>query len=309
MSTQTSPENDQSEQGFTIVKRKRWPFIVGAVVVIGAIVAAFVYSRVGGSDSAVTESGATLKVAYLESNPAEKAVIDFIRDNVAADYDIKVEGTGIADSTQINRAISEGELAGTIFQHEHWLGQVLDSNPDFKEQAGTGPFFHWIFGIWSDKYSSPQDIPENARVSLLADPANQAQGLWYLEQAGLIKLRAGADVATLTPKDIVENPKNLQFTLLDFGAQPRALSELDAVVGYAESFVAAGISEDKLIFSPPSPNQFASVLTVGSNYVESDNIQNLIKAFKDPRVQKFIATDPETKKLILPADPTAANNG
>jgi hypothetical protein len=29
-------------------------------------------------------------------------------------------------------------------------------------------------------------------------------------------------------------------------------------------------------------------------------VQNLIKAFNDPRVQTFIATDPEVKKLALP---------
>lgn len=309
MSTQSPATNEHKAHGFTISKRKRWPFIAAAVIVVAAIVALFIYNRASSSESSITESGATLKVVYLESNPAEQALVEYVGKEIAPDYDIKVEGIGIADSTQINRGVNEGQLAGTIQQHKLWLGQVLDANPDFKEEAGTGTVFHWIFGLWSDKYSSPQDLPNNAKVSLLADPANQAQGLWYLEQAGLIKLREGADVATLTPKDITDNPKNLQFTLLDFGAQPRALSELDAIAGYAESFIAAGISEDKLIFSPPSPEQFASVLTVGSNYVDSENIQNLIKAFEDPRIQEFIANDSETKKLILPADPAPANNG
>ena len=35
-------------------------------------------------------------------------------------------------------------------------------------------------------------------------------------------------------------------------------------------------------------------------------IKNLIKAFNDPRVQQFIATDPEVKKLALPAQPVTA---
>jgi ABC-type metal ion transport system substrate-binding protein len=74
-------------------------------------------------------------------------------------------------------------------------------------------------------------------------------------------------------------------------------------VGYAESFLAAGVSEDKLIFAPKSPDAFASVLTVGSNYIDTPNIQNLIKAFKDPRVQTFIADDPEVRKLALPGNP------
>jgi D-methionine transport system substrate-binding protein len=294
---------DTSSHGFTLQKRRRWPLIAIAVAVVVAVAAYFLVFRSNGTQSANETAGATLQVVYLDSNPAEKAIIEYIGEHVAADYDVKVAAVGLGDSTQINSAINDGRYAGTIFQHRHWLQQVLDANPGFKEQAATGPFFHWVFGIWSDKYRSVQDLPDGATVSLLADPANNAQGIWYLAQAGLITLRPDADVTALTQKDIATNPKNLKFTLLDFGAQPRALPDLDAIVGYAESFLAAGVSEDKLIFAPKSPDEFASVLTVGSNYVDTQNIQNLIKAFKDPRVQTFIENDPEVKKLALPGDP------
>ena len=289
--------------GFTLEKRRRWPYLVVAVVVIVCAAIFFVVQRSGGTTSANETAGATLDVVYLDSNPAEKAIIEYIAADIAPDYDVKVGAVGLGDSTQINQAISDGRYAGTIFQHRHWLQQVLDANPSFKEQAATGPFFHWVFGIWSDKFRTPQDLPDGATVSLLADPANNAQGIWYLAQAGLVTLRPDADITALTTKDIVANPKNLKFTLLDFGAQPRALPDLDAIVGYAESFLAAGVSEDKLIYAPKSPDEFASVLTVGSDYVDTENVKNLIKAFKDPRVQQFIATDPEVKKLALPGDP------
>jgi D-methionine transport system substrate-binding protein len=289
--------------GFTIAKRRRWPYLVVAVVVIVAAATYFVFFRGGSTKSPNETAGATLQVVYLDSNPAEKSIIDYIAKNVAPDYGVKVAAVGLGDSTQINSAINDGRFAGTIFQHVHWLQQVLDANPSFKLQAATGPFFHWVFGIWSNKYRTPQEIPDGASVSLLADPANNAQGLWYLAQAGLITLKPGADVTALTQSDIASNPKNLKFTLLDFGAQPRALPDLDAIVGYAESFLAAGVSEDKLIYAPESPDAFASVLTVGSKYVDTANVQNLTKAFKDPRVQTFIAQDPEVKKLALPGHP------
>jgi D-methionine transport system substrate-binding protein len=294
---------DAGTHGFTIARRRRWPYLLVAIVVIVAAATYLLLFRSGGSTSANETAGATLEVVYLDSNPAEKRIIEYIAKEIAPSYDVKVAAVGLGDSTQINSAISDGRHAGTIFQHRHWLQQVLDANPSFKEQAATGPFFHWVFGIWSDKYRTPQEIPDGASVSLLADPANNAQGIWYLAQAGLITLKPGADITALTQNDIATNPKHLKFTLLDFGAQPRALPDLDAIVGYAESFLAAGVSEDKLIFAPKSPDEFASVLTVGSNYVDTANVQNLIKAFKDPRVQTFIAQDPEVKKLALPGQP------
>lgn len=298
-----STSDGPAAHGFTIGRRRKWPWIAVVLVVIVAVAAYFVVQRTTGTASPNETAGATVEVVYLDSNPAEKAIIEYIAREIAPDYDVKVGAVGLGDSTQINQAISDGTYAGTIFQHRHWLQQVLDANPGFKEEAATGPFFHWVFGIWSDKYKTPQDLPDGATVSLLADPANNAQGIWYLAQAGLITLRPDADITALTQKDIIGNPKNLKFTLLDFGAQPRALPDLDAIVGYAESFLAAGVSEDKLIFAPKSPDQFASVLTVGSDYVDTENIQNLVKAFKDPRVQTFIANDPEVKKLALPGDP------
>jgi D-methionine transport system substrate-binding protein len=303
MSIDEAAPSDTGTHGFTIAKHRRWPYLLAALVVIVALAAYFVIFRSGSTKSANETAGAKLQVVYLDSNPAEKRIIEYIGENIAEDYDVKVAAVGLGDSTQINSAINDGRFAGTIFQHRHWLQQVLDANPGFKEQAATGPFFHWVFGIWSDKYRTPQEIPDGATVSLLADPANNAQGIWYLAQAGLITLRPGADVTTLTQSDIASNPKNLKFTLLDFGAQPRALPDLDAIVGYAESFLAAGVSEDKLIYAPKSPDEFASVLTVGSDDVDTPNIQNLIKAFNDPRVQTFIAHDPEVRKLALPGRP------
>ncbi|KUH68045.1 metal ABC transporter substrate-binding protein [Mycolicibacterium novocastrense] len=298
------PVSAAEQHGFTIARRRRWPLLLIGAIVVVAVVAVFVIARTSGSTSPNETAGATLSVVYLDSNPAEKLIIEYIAENIAADYDVKVAAVGLGDSTQINQAVSDGRYAGTIFQHRHWLQQVLDANPGFREEAATGPFFHWVFGIWSDKYKRPQDLPEGASVSLPTDPANNAQAIWYLAQAGLVTLRPEADITALTQKDIVGNPKNLTFTMLDLGAQPRALRDLDAIVGYAESFLAAGVPEDKLIFAPKSPDEFASVLTVGSDYVDTQNIKNLIKAFEDPRVQTYIANDPEVKKLALPGDPT-----
>lgn len=298
-----SVDDGADPHGFTIKKSRKWPYLIVGVAVIVALVLFFVIQRGTGTASPNETPGATLDVVYLDSNPAEKRIIEYIASDIAPDYGVKVGAVGLGDSTQINQAISDGRYAGTIFQHRHWLQQVLDANPGFKEEAATGPFFHWVFGIWSDKYKTPDELPDGATVSLLADPANNAQGIWYLAQAGLVTLRPDADITALTLKDIVTNPKNLKFTLLDFGAQPRALPDLDAIVGYAESFLAAGVSEDKLIFAPQSPDEFASVLTVGSEWIDTENVQNLVKAFKDPRVQTFIADDPDVKKLALPGDP------
>ena len=289
---------NNADHGFELKKRKKWPiFAAVGVLAVAAFGAKFAFF--GDKQSANEIDGATLVIATAEGNASEQALINFVAAEVAPKYGITVEFRGLADSNTINRAVSEGEVAGTIYQHKLWLSQVLESNPDFKEQAAT-PVFRWGFGLWSDKYSDVSQIPDGGTISLYSDPANEAQGLWLLERAGLITLDPSVDKWSATQADIVANPKNLKFTLLDFGAQSRALPDLDAAVGYTEYYLAAQIPIEKQIFAPAAPDEFAGQLTIGSDWAETDNIKALVEAFKDPAVQQFLATDPTVKGILLP---------
>lgn len=294
--TRSAPEG----HGFTVRKRRKLPWILGGAAAAAAVAGSLVAGSVFGAAKSPNEiPGATLTVVTAEGNHAEQALVNFVAEKVAPKYGITVEFKGLSDSTTLNRAVSTGEVAATVYQHKLWLAQVLEANPDFQETAVT-PVFRWGFGIWSAKHKSVQDLPNGATVSLYSDPANEAQGLWLLERAGLIKLKDGIDKWQATQKDVIENPRNLRFKLLDFAAQSRALPDLDAAVGYTEYYAAAKIPLEQQIFAPPAPDEFAGQLTVGSKYLETENIKNLVKAFKDPAVQEFLQTDPAVKGLLLP---------
>ena len=300
MSENTSP-NTGTDHGFTLRKRRKTPWIVGGAVVVLAAGAFIAVPLLDPPESAAETDGATLLVATAEGNHAEQALIEYIDREVAPRHGIDIEFKGLSDSNTINRAVSEGEVAATIYQHELWLGQVLEANPDFRETA-VAPVFRWGFGIWSDKHASIDEIPDGGTISLYSDPANEAQGLWLLERAGLITLKEGTNKWEATQDDIASNPKNLTFTLLDFGAQSRALPDLDAAVGYTEYYVAAKVPIEQQIFAPAAPDEFASQLTVGTDYLGTENIRKLSEAFADPAVQEFLRTDPSVKDLLLPVD-------
>ena len=303
MSTPTPSPADSPvpDHGFELATRRRWPWIAGAVVVLLGAAAAIVVPQLAPAKSAAEVAGATLVVATAEGNAAEQSLVNFVAKKVAPKYGISVIFKGLSDSNTINRAVSTGEVAGTIYQHKLWLSQVLEANPDFSETAAA-PVFRWGFGLWSDKWKSVKDIPDGAKISLYSDPANEAQGLWVLERAGLITFAPGVEKAKATQADIATNPKHLTFTLLDFGAQSRALPDLDAAVGYTEYYLAAKIPVEKEIYAPPAPDEFAGQLTIGTKYAQSANIKKLVAAFTDPAVQKFLASDPSVKGILLPLD-------
>lgn len=298
MSTTTTP-TEADDHGFELKRRPKWLWIALSLVLVVALVIGARLLFFGKTQSANEIAGATLVVATNEGNAAEQALIEYIAAEVAPKHGIKVAFRGLSDSNTINRAVSDGEVAGTIYQHKLWLGQVLEANPDFREEAAT-PVFRWGFGIWSDKYTDVAQLPDGANVSLYSDPANEAQGLWLLERAGLITLNPDVDKWTATQKDIVANPKHLKFTLLDFAAQSRSLPDLDAAVGYTEYYLAAKVPLSQQIFAPPAPDEFAGQLTIGSEWADTENIRKLVETFQDPAVQQFLATDPKVKDILLP---------
>ncbi|MBJ7340211.1 MetQ/NlpA family ABC transporter substrate-binding protein [Mycolicibacterium sp.] len=299
MTTTPTVPPEADDHGFELQRRPKWIWIAVALVVVVAVVVGVRFFFFGETKSANEIAGATLVVATNEGNAAEQALIEYIASDVAPRHGIKVAFRGLADSNTINRAVSDGEVAGTIYQHKLWLGQVLEANPDFRETAAT-PVFRWGFGIWSDKHTDVSQLPDGANVSLYSDPANEAQGLWLLERAGLITLDPKVDKFQATQKDIVANPKNLKFTLLDFAAQSRSLPDLDAAVGYTEYYLAAKVPISQQIFAPPAPDEFAGQLTIGSRWADTENIKKLVETFQDPAVQQYLATDPSVKNILLP---------
>lgn len=294
-----APPAEDGGHGFELKQRRRWPWIAGGIVAVAGVAAAIAIPQLTATRSPNETAGATLVVVTAEGNAAEQALVRFVAEKVAPAHGITVAFKGLSDSNTLNRAVSDGEVAGTIYQHKLWLGQVLGANPDFREEAAT-PVFRWGFGLWSDKWTSVDQIPDGAKVSLYSDPANEAQGLWLLQKAGLITLKDGVSPGTATQSDIATNPKHLQFILLDFAAQSRSLPDLDLAAGYTEYYLAAGIPVEKQVFAPPAPDEFAGQLTIGSKWAGTENIKNLVAAFQDPKVQEFLATDPAVKNILLP---------
>jgi D-methionine transport system substrate-binding protein len=302
--TDTRPEKPADadpDLGFELKRRRRWPWIAGGAALVVVAAGAVSLPLLTAKGSPNETAGATLTVVTAEGNASEQALVNFVAEKVAPKYGITVAFKGLSDSNTLNRAVSDGEVAGTVYQHKLWLGQVLQANPDFRETAAT-PVFRWGFGLWSDRYSDVSQIPDGGSVSLYSDPANESQGLWILERAGLITLKPGTAKGDATIADIATNPKHLKFPLLDFAAQSRALPDLDAAVGYTEYYLAAKVPISKQIFAPAAPDEFAGQLTIGTKWKNSENIKKLVAAFKDPAVQKFLATNATVKGILLPLD-------
>lgn len=286
-----------TQQKFELKKKKTWPWLVAVIAIV--LIAGLGWYFTAQQRHSVT-FGTTLKVHFEPAMAGEQRLIEYVAQNIAPDYGIKLEAVGLQDPVQADRAVAEGQYAATIYQHQWWLKQVVDANKF--ELTSTLPVFQWAFGIYSDRYKTIADLPEGAEIVVPNDGANQGQALWLLQRIGLIGLDPAVEPRTAKLKDIKENPHKFNFKELDLLTMPRALNSVDAAIGYVSQFDAGKVSRDKGILFPPAPQTFASQLVIGTPYLNDENIIKLKKAFADPRVQLWLkeTTDPLVQGVLVP---------
>jgi D-methionine transport system substrate-binding protein len=280
--------------------RRKW--LVAAAVAGVIVILLVVLLSKGSSTKTVSGShfGTTLPVAYEASSSSERALLVWLNQAIAPTYGVKIEPVGIQDGNQLDQATAQGQFAANIYQHIHWLNEVVKSTG--MKLAAIGPVFQWAYSVYSSKYSSLSALPNGAQVALLNDPANTAQALWLLQRAGEITFKTGTVPWSATTSDIASNPHNLKFVFIDYGAGPRILSSVDAVIAYNMQFIAAGTPTKYRIYAPPAPRSFAGQLVVGDSYRNDPQVKKLIKVFFDPRVQPYLSTttNPQLKDQLSP---------
>lgn len=283
--------------GFSIAKKRRWPWLVAGVVVVAAAGAAW-HLHAGQPQQATFSS--TLKIHFEPAMAGEEHLIQYIGTHIAPDYGLTLVATGLQDPVQADRAVAEGQFAATVYQHQWWLKQVVDAN-GFK-LTPVQPVFQWAFGIYSDRYPSVEALPQGAEIVVPNDGANQGQALWLLQRIGLIGLDPAVEPRTAKLRDIRENPHKFVFKELDLLTMPRALNSVDAAIGYVSQFDAGKVPREKGILFPPAPKTFASQLVIGTPYLKDENIVKLQQAFADPRVQTWLreTDDPLVKGVLVP---------
>jgi D-methionine transport system substrate-binding protein len=303
---QHAPETSSDEIELDLGRRRRWlvPVAIAAVVAIAVAVVVTVNSG-GSSENTVAGShfGTDLQVAYEADSGSERAFLDYLDKTVAPQYGVHIVPVGIGDGNQLDQATADGHYAANIYQHRHWLKQVTDKT-GWKLTA-IGPVFQWSYSVYSTKHDSLDAVPDGGRIALLNDPANTAQALWLLQRAGKVSFKPGVDPWSAKVADIADNPHDYQFIFVDYGAGPRVLDEVDAVIAYNFQFISANIDQRHKIYAPPAPREFAGQLVVGTDYQQDPQIEKLVKVFQDPRVQPYLAgtTDPALKDQLSPVSP------
>lgn len=192
---------------------------------------------------------------------------------VAAD-EAKAQGLDVklvefSDWNTPNITLNHGDIDANFFQHQPFLDNAKKET-DFKIKAfDKGASTH--VGLYSKKYQSFVDIPDQAKVVLPNDPVNQGRALQLLQQAELITLNEPNNFLSGL-KDIATNPKNLQFIEVEGPQTARAIDEADLAFGYPHYLRLAKTAdpEKALIFDSNNDKRFAILFAVREDYEDID---------------------------------------
>jgi D-methionine transport system substrate-binding protein len=151
---------------------------------------------------------------------------------------ISVEIVDFAEYNQPNPALTEGELDLNQFQHLVYLAQYnVDAGEDLTPIGSTAIY---PLGLYSDKFTSVDDIEDGETVAIPNDPSNLARALGVLQAAGLVELTTD-DSTFATLADVDTDASRVTITTLEPSLTASSLPDVAAAIVNNDFLEPAGL--------------------------------------------------------------------
>ena len=210
-------------------------------------------------------------IAYNQDEVLAQPAIDKLKEE-----GYEVESLVFENATVMNEAILEGSLDATLHEHQPWLDAYNKANGT--DLVMLTPYIHYNqFSLMSDKYDKVEDIPDGAEIVVSDDSANQARGLLFLQELGLIKLKDGVDFPTTL--DVTENPHNFKLTVVQHHQVVKSLQDVDACLTSTFLLYSNGGGKDEIVATSDDLTDYGVGFVVRSKDVNSDWAKALVDAY------------------------------
>lgn len=244
----------------------------------------------GDSKKEETNTDKAYKVGVVDTYQSK--TWNYIKEE-AAKEGIQIEVLLFDDYPIPNRKLDDGEIDINSFQHTVYLNQEVEEN-GYKIQS-IGKTIIEPMAIYSNKLTSVEDVQDGAIVAIPDDVTNGARALNLLADANLIELDTTPDQLP-DLKNVVSNPKNLQFNEVAATMIPGLLNEVDFGVINGGVAMDSNLSlENDTIYveeiSLTSENPFINVLAVRNEDKDNADLKRLVELFQSEKVKEIIVEE------------------
>lgn len=219
---------------------------------------------------------APLKIGVVPGAYADSVVVAA---KEAKKQGLEVQVVEFTDWTTPNVALNAGDIDANYFQHQPFLDNA-NAKQGFKlTSSGVGILANT--GLYSLKHKKVSDVPANGQVGIANDPVNQGRGLLLLEKVGLIKLKPGVGYLG-SLKDIIDNPKKLQFVEVEGPQLARITRDVDIAQGYPHFIVASKAFDPSsgLAYSGIEDAQFAIQFVARADKANNPDLKKFIEIYQ-----------------------------
>lgn len=245
-------------------------------------------------------------VIVIGATPSPHAeILNFIAEDMAAlGYPIEVKIFN--DYNLPCPAVASGELDANYFAHIPFINGYNESVSESEQVVPVIGVHYEPFGIYSNKYDSLEDLPENATVCIPNDVSNQTRALFLLQDAGLITLPEDAQPTDeLNVNDIVEVKNGLQISDIDASQLPSTLEDKDIVVINGNFALDAGLSplSDAIFYEPAdgaSAEIYANYVVVAPGNEDADWVKALESCLCSEKVYEFMTDNEAYAGGVIP---------
>ncbi|HLT85321.1 MAG TPA: MetQ/NlpA family ABC transporter substrate-binding protein [Phototrophicaceae bacterium] len=260
-----------------------------------AVVTALALAACGGGgddDGGSAAESDTIRVGALAVPAGD--MLKFVAEELAPAEGLTVEFVEFSDYNTPNPAVVDGDVDANLFQNTTFM-------ETFNEAAGedlvsVGEVYLPRMGLYSNDYSSLDELPDGASVAIPNDPTNEGRALKLLAAHGLIEVTD----EPITIADITANPRNIDFVEIENATLPQAVDDQDAAIVTAAFALPAGLGEDKMILAEESDSEYYNVLATTPELAEDPRVQTLYELLTSDEMADFLAE--EYQGVIIPVE-------
>jgi D-methionine transport system substrate-binding protein len=248
-------------------------------IILSILLLTFTFISCGGNDK---EQGAEEKTHFTVGiMAAHLPTVERMQEFLEPPYELEIM---LFDGNNLPAiAVKDGNLDSSIQNHKPWIDTF--NRQENADLVMVKPYFyHSIFGIYSTKCKSLDEIPQDSVIAIPGDATNIDRAMRVLQSAGVITLREkqGEFYSLL---DITDNPKNITFPETDITTTVSMINDCAAIVAFSGRMFQAGLApRDYLLYD--DPEIYPIGLVVRPEDVDTPWVQAVVRAVQSAEYEE-----------------------
>ena len=271
-------------------RKKRRNIIIWSVVALIVVIAGY-FSFIRPQQQAKR----TVTVGIMAGSKQDDEIWNSVSKTAKDKYNVTLKFKRFTDYNQPNKALENGDVDLNAFQHKLFLQTWNKAHKT--DLVSLGDTFITPIRLYSKRYKSVKEIPNGGTIAVPNDASNESRALFALKNAGLIDLKKGTKLATVS--SISKNPRDLKIKELAADQTARSLDNVDAAVVNTNYAQAAGLNYKSAIFVEPvnkDSKQWVNIIAVKDSEKNNKIYKDVVRAYQTEKTKR------EIKKLYGTAE-------